>query len=40
MKRRCGEALTAWLDETQRAQALLRGFARKVQRLVRPAAPA
>jgi hypothetical protein len=35
VKRHCGEALTARLDETQRAQALLRGVAYNVQRLVR-----
>jgi hypothetical protein len=40
VKRRCGEALTARLDDTQRAQALLRGVAYNVQRLVRLAAPA
>lgn len=40
VKRRCGEALTARLDETQRAQALLRGAAYNVQRLLRLDAPA
>jgi hypothetical protein len=35
VKRRCGEALTAKLDEMQRAQALLRGVVYNVQRLVR-----
>jgi hypothetical protein len=40
VKRRCGEALTARLDETQRAQALLRGVVYNVQRLVRLAAAA
>ena len=35
VKRRRGEALTAKLDEAQRAQALLRGVAYNVQRLVR-----
>ena len=40
VKRRCGEALTARLDATQRAQALLRGVAYNVQRLVKLAAPA
>jgi len=35
VKRRCGEALTARLDETQHAQALLDGVAYNVQRLVR-----
>jgi hypothetical protein len=39
VKRRCGEALTARLDETQRAQALLRGVAYSGQRLVRLGAP-
>jgi hypothetical protein len=35
VKRRCGEALTARLEHTQRAQALLRGVAYNVERLVR-----
>ena len=35
VKRRCGEALTARLDETQRTQAPRRGVAYNVQRLVR-----
>lgn len=39
-KRRCGEALTARPEDTQRAQALLRGVAYNVQRLVKLAAPA
>jgi hypothetical protein len=34
VKRRCGEALSAKLDETQRAQALLRGVVYNVQRLI------
>jgi hypothetical protein len=34
VKRRCGEALTARLEPTQQAQALLRGVAYNVQRLV------
>ncbi|HEX8374552.1 MAG TPA: transposase [Geminicoccaceae bacterium] len=34
VKRRCGEALTARLESTQRAQALLRGLTYNVQRLV------
>lgn len=34
VKRRCGEALTARLEPTQQAQALLRGIAYNVQRLV------
>ena len=40
VKRRCGEALTARLEDTQRAQALPRGVAYNVQRLVRLGAPA
>lgn len=35
VKRRCGEALTARLEPTQRGQALLRGVAYNIQRLVR-----
>ena len=35
VKRRCGEALTARLEPTQRGQALLRGVVYNVQRLVR-----
>jgi hypothetical protein len=35
VKRRCGEALTARFEPTQRGQALLRGVAYNVQRLVR-----
>ena len=34
VKRRCGDALSARLELTQRAQALLRGVAYNVQRLV------
>jgi Transposase DDE domain/Transposase domain (DUF772) len=34
VKRRCGEALTARLEPTQQGQALLRGVAHNVQRLV------
>ena len=34
VKRCCGEALTARLEPTQQAQALLRGLAYNVQRLV------
>ena len=34
VKRRCGEALTARIDDMQRAQALLRGVAYNVQRLI------
>ena len=34
VKRRCGDALSARLEPTQRAQALLRGVAYNVQRLV------
>ena len=34
VKRRCGEALTARIDDMQRAQALLRGVAYNVQRIV------
>lgn len=34
VKRRCGEALTARLEPTQQAQALLRGIAYNIQRLV------
>ena len=34
VKRRCGDALSARLESTQRAQALLRGGAYNVQRLV------
>jgi Transposase DDE domain len=34
VKRRCGDALSARLEPTQRAQALLRGVACNVQRLV------
>jgi hypothetical protein len=40
VKRRCGEALTARLEPTQRAQALLRGVGYNVQRLVRLGAAA
>jgi len=40
VKRRCGEALTARLDEMQRARALLRGVAYNVQCLVRVGAAA
>lgn len=40
VKRRCGEAPTARLHATHRTQALLRGVAYNVQRLVRLAAPA
>ena len=34
VKRRCGKALTARIDDMQQAQALLRGVAYNVQRLV------
>jgi hypothetical protein len=37
-KRRCGEALTARLDRTQRVKAQLRGITCSLQRLVRLAA--
>ena len=40
VKRRCGEALTARVDETRRAQALLRGVAYNLHRLARLCAPA
>ena len=39
LKRRRGEALTASLDETQRAQAQLRGVAYNLHRLVQFGAP-
>ncbi|MBE7181927.1 MAG: hypothetical protein INR71_12110 [Terriglobus roseus] len=40
VKRRCGEALTARIDDMQRAQALLRGVVYNVQRLVHLQLPA
>jgi hypothetical protein len=40
VKRRHGEALTAKLDQAQRAQALLRGLTYNLQRLVRLGATA
>lgn len=40
VKRRCGEALTARLEPNQRAQALLRGLAYNVQRLITLTTPA
>ena len=40
VERRCGEALSARLDDTQRAQALLRGVVYNLNRLIRLGLPA